>query len=152
MKVGPVIDQFPQALTIFIENGFQTLANPTARKTFAKVISIDKACEKHGVSSAEILMKLNKEIFEKKTSSEVEATGKEIQHGEMCAADTRVGSLIKAYVTTKPVFEKHYGEGCFSCPGQVYETVAQTASMHNIDLNQILEEINAVIQKELQAG
>ncbi len=152
MKVGPVIDQFPQALTIFIENGFQTLANPTARKTFAKVISIDKACEKHGVSSAEILMKLNKEIFEKKTSSEVEATGKEIQHGEMCAADTRVGSLIKAYVTTKPVFEKHYGEGCFSCPGQVYETVAQTASMHNIDLNRILEEINAVIQKELQAG
>jgi hypothetical protein len=159
MKVGPVIDQFPQALAIFIENGFQTLANPAARKTFAKVISIDKACEKHGVSSAEFIMKLNKEIFEKDTSSETspasvegEAAGKEIQHGEMCAADTRVGSLIKAYVTTKAVFEKHYGEGCFSCPGQVYETVAQTASMHNVDLNRILGEINTVIQKELQAG
>ncbi len=155
MKVGPVIDQFPQALTIFVESGFQALANPTARQTFAKVISIDKACEKHGVTSEEFLEKLNNVIFGKEASSSsapAGTSGKEIQHGEMCEGDTRVGSLIKAYITTKAVFEAHYGEGCFSCPGQVYETVAQTASMHNVDLNLILGEINSVIQKELKSG
>jgi len=60
--------------------------------------------------------------------------------------------LIKTYITTKTVFEAHYGEGCFSCPGQVYETVEQTASMHNVDLNLILGEINVMIQKELQSS
>ena len=48
---------------------------------------------------------------------------------------------------TKAVFEKHYGEGCFSCPGQVYETVEQTAHMHNVDPGMILREINQVIGK-----
>ena len=155
MKVGPVIDQFPQALKIFVGSGFEALANPTARKTFARVISIDNACEKHGVSSVEFLEKLNKEIFAKENSAESDeagSSGQEIQRGEMCEGDTRVGSLIKTYVTTKAVFEKHYGESCFSCPGQVFETVAQTASMHNVDLELILGEINATIQNELKAG
>jgi hypothetical protein len=157
MKVGPVIDQFPQSLPIFIESGFQALANPTARKTFAKMVSIDKACEKHEVSSAEFLEKLNQEIFNKETappvtSEEPSSAGQEIQRGEMCESETRVGSLIKTYITTKTVFEKHYGEGCFSCPGQVFETVAQTASMHNVDVELILNEINIEIEKELKTS
>jgi hypothetical protein len=159
MKVGIVLDQFPQSLTLFIESGFQTLANPTARQTFAKMVSIDKACEKHGVSSTEFLEKLNQEIFKKENTSDASANageassaGQEIQRGEMCEGDTRVGSLIKTYITTKSVFEAHYGEGCFSCPGQVFETVAQTASMHNVDLEKILSEINATIQNELKTS
>jgi hypothetical protein len=155
MKVGPVIDQFPQALPIFIESGFQSLANPTARQTFAKVVSIEKACEKHNVSATEFLAKLNQEIFSKESPVETEepsSSGQEIQRGEMCVGETRVGSLIKTYITTKTVFEKHYGEGCFSCPGQVFETVEQTASMHNVDLELILKEINVEIQKELKTS
>lgn len=137
MKVGPVLDQFPKALDVFVESGFQALANPTARQTFAKVVSIDKACEKHGVSSADFLEKLNNQLFNEDASPRPKGTpaaGKEIERGKMCAADTRVGSLIMTYPTTKKVFERHYGEGCFSCPGQVFETVEQTASMHNVDL------------------
>jgi len=159
MKVGPVIDQFPQALEIFIESGFQALANPTARQTFAKVISIDKACEKHGVDSAEFLEKLNQVIFAEEASSPSpphpegsSAAGEEIERGEMCKAGTRVGSLIVTYPTTKKVFEAHYGESCFTCPGQVYETVEQTASMHNVDLAMILSEINSEIEKEMKVS
>jgi hypothetical protein len=157
MKVGPVIDQFPKALEVFVESGFQALTNPTARQTFAKMISIDKACEKHGVPSAEFLEKLNKQIFTEEASSTSPthpegspAAGQEIERSQMCNADTRVGSLIVTYPTTKKVFEAHYGEGCFSCPGQVFETVEQTASMHNVDLEMILGEINAVIRNELK--
>lgn len=154
MKVGPVIDQFPQALAVFVESGFQALANPTARQTFAKMISINKACEKHGVSPAEFLEKLNQQIFAEEApsaspsdSGEVSSSGREIESGQMCQADTRVGSLIVTYPTTKKVFESHYGESCFTCPGQVYETVEQTASMHNVDLELILSEINSEIEK-----
>jgi hypothetical protein len=155
MKVGPVIDQFPKALEVFVESGFQALTNPAARQTFAKMISIDKACEKHEVPLEAFLEKLNKQIFTEEASSPTppEGTptaGQEIENGKMCSADTRVGSLIKVYPTTKKVFEAHYGEGCFSCPGQVFETVEQTASMHNVDVGMILGEINAVIQDELK--
>ncbi|PIP71561.1 MAG: hypothetical protein COW89_11310 [Nitrospinae bacterium CG22_combo_CG10-13_8_21_14_all_47_10] len=157
MKVGPVIDQFPKALDVFLESGFQALANPTARQTFAKIISIDKACEKHGVPPEEFLEKLNQVIFVEEVPStsapdSVSSVGQEIKRGEMCAADTRVGSLIVTYPTTKKVFEAHYGESCFSCPGQVFETVEQTASMHNVDLQMILSEINSKIDVELKSS
>ena len=151
MKVGLVLDQFPKALEVFVESGFQALTNPTARQTFAKMVSIDKACEKHEVSSEAFLEKLNQVVFaEEVPTEEAGSVGQEIESGKMCAADTRVGSLIKVYPTTKKVFETHYGEGCFSCPGQVFETVEQTASMHNVDLEMILGEINSVIQDELK--
>jgi len=157
MKVGPVIDQFPKALEVFVESGFQTLTNPTTRQTFAKMISIDKACEKHGVLLEAFLENLNKQIFTEEASSPTPpegspAAGQEVKSGEICTSDTRVGSLIKVYPITKKVFETHYGEGCFSCPGQVFETVEQTASINNVDLEMILGEINSVIQNELKKG
>jgi len=152
MKVAEVLDHFPQALSLFLESGFQSLANPAARQTFAKVVSIEKACEKHGVNTTEFLEKLNSEIFTTNAPPESENTnpGKEISRGKKCQADTWVGSLVKAYPTTKKVFESHYGEGCFSCPGQAFETVEQTASMHNVDPQLILAEINNEIDKELK--
>ncbi|MBC8282996.1 MAG: DUF1858 domain-containing protein [Nitrospinae bacterium] len=159
MKVAHVLDHFPQALSIFLESGFQSLANPAARQTFAKVVSIEKACEKHGVDATEFLSKLNQEIFKNSTSDSSTAPenknsgpGREISHGESCQADIWVGSLIKAYPTTKKVFELHYGEGCFSCPGQAFETVEQTASMHNVDPVKILAEINTEIEKDLKSS
>jgi hybrid cluster-associated redox disulfide protein len=152
MKVAEVLDHFPQALSLFLESGFQSLANPAARQTFAKVVSIEKACEKHGVNATEFIEKLNREIFKTNAPSKDENTnpGREISRGEKCQADTWVGSLVKTYPTTKKVFESHYGEGCFSCPGQAFETVEQTASMHNVDPELILAEINNEIEKELK--
>ncbi len=154
MKVADVLDHFPQALALFLESGFKSLANPAARQTFAKVVSIEKACDKHGVSTTAFLEKLNSELFKEDSSAPIptegSGPGKEIKHGEMCQADTWVGSLIKAYPATKKVFESNYGEGCFSCPGQAFETVEQTASMHNIDPEKILAEINAEIDRDIK--
>ena len=162
MKVGDVLNEFPQSMPVFLESGFTSLANPAARKTFAKYVSIEKACEKHDVDMTEFLEKLNSAVFESSDSSihsqdssgngetENKNSGKEIHVGETCRADTMVGSLIKVYPATKSVFEKHYGEGCFSCPGQTFESVEETALMHNIDSKIILDEINSVIEEELR--
>jgi len=162
MKVGAVLDKFPQSMAVFLESGFDSLANPAARKTFAKYVSIEKACEKHNVDMAEFLIKLNAAVFGSSTSptmpessnkgEEVENKnpGREIFQGETCKAETMVGSLIKVYPATKSVFEKHYGEGCFSCPGQTFESVEETAQMHNIDPKIVLDEINAIIEEGLK--
>ncbi|HAK37712.1 MAG: DUF1858 domain-containing protein [Nitrospinaceae bacterium] len=162
MKVGAVLDEFPQSMAVFLESGFDSLANPAARKTFAKYVSIEKACEKHNVDMAEFLIKLNAAVFGSSTSptmpessnkgeeAENKNPGKEIFQGETCKAETMVGSLIKVYPATKSVFEKHYGEGCFSCPGQTFESVEETAQMHNIDPKIVLDEINAIIEEGLK--
>ncbi len=160
MTVARVLGQFPQTLDIFLENGFSSLANPTARATLAKVVTVETACQKHGVNSVAFLEKLNlalqgenpKQEPTEKEEPERPAivSGKEIHHGDLCTADTLVGSLIKTYPATKVVFEKHYGEGCFSCPGQSFEQVQETASMHNIDPKIILDDVNDVINKELK--
>jgi len=155
MKVGDVLDQFPAALQIFIDAGFQTLTNPAARKTFAGIITIQKACEKHGVDVGGFLQQLNTALFDKAGSSAAQASegsgeatgGDAMEPGKPCTLNTRVGSLIKIHPQAKAVFEKHYGKECFSCPGQVYETVEQTAHMHNIDPALILKEINEAIKK-----
>ncbi len=156
MKVGDALDHFPQALEVFLQNGFDTLANPVARNTFAKVITIGAACEKHGVDVAEFMVKLNTALFQKPESasppspaSENAPAGTSINKGEYCRPDVMVGRLIKAYPETKAVFEKHYGEGCFTCPGQAFETVHQTAQMHNVDTDMILKEINTTIESVL---
>jgi hypothetical protein len=149
---------FVLSMSVFMKSGFTSLANPTARKTFAKVVSIEKACEKHDVDSAQFLQKLNAVIGGKPQAPatppaqtpENKSTGKEIFKGEMCQAETLVGSLIKIYPATKPIFEKHYGEGCFSCPGQAFEQVQETAHMHNVDPDLILKEINEVLAAEIK--
>lgn len=75
--------------------------------------------------------------------------GKGIKKGEKCYGDVMIGKLLEIYPETRKVFAKHYGESCFTCPGQAYETVDQTASMHSIDVNIILKEINEEIEKSL---
>lgn len=77
-------------------------------------------------------------------------TGKGIEKGEKCNGDVMIGKLLETYPETKKVFAKHYGESCFTCPGQEYETVDQTASMHSMDVNIILKEINEEIEKTLK--
>lgn len=78
-------------------------------------------------------------------------TGKGIKKGEMCNGEVMIGKLLETYPETKKVFAKHYGESCFTCPGQAYETVDQTASMHGMDVKVILKEINEEIEKALKA-
>ena len=77
-------------------------------------------------------------------------TGKGIKKGEMCDGEVMIGKLLETYPETKKVFAKHYGESCFTCPGQAYETVDQTASMHGMDVNMILKEINEEIEKTIK--
>lgn len=156
MTVGEVLDRFPNTLPMFLDAGFQSLSNPVARKTFAKVVTLQKACEKHDVDIGDFLNTLNAALFDKPGGPPAAQTppkpaapsdGVEMRIGQPCTGEVRVGSLIKLYPEAKDVFEKHYGKECFTCPGQVYETVEQTARMHNIDPALILREINEAIGK-----
>ena len=164
MKVSDVIEKWPHLLAVFVESGFAALANPTAMVTFARMITIKQACKVHNLGLDNFIQKINDSLNGKggKTaplpkvsptmppaSQKPSQKGPAIKRGDKCSKEIMIGDLIGVYPETKKIFEKHYGAGCFSCPGQATETVAQTAMMHNISADSIVKEINDEIEKTL---
>ncbi|MBI3599769.1 MAG: DUF1858 domain-containing protein [Nitrospinae bacterium] len=165
MKVSFVFEKWPHLLQIFIDSGFKALSNPAARATFAKMITIKQACKIHSVDLESFVQKLN-DTLNGKGVKPVKSSGLKpssfqppappapkvtaaIKRGDMCSKDVLVGDLLGVYPETKGIFEKHYGAGCFSCPGQATETIGQTAMMHSVSPDLILKEINDEIDKAL---
>jgi len=60
--------------------------------------------------------------------------------------DTLIGDVIKHSPEAKAVIEKHFGGGCFTCPGVNMESIAFGSTMHNLDPQVIVDEINAVMK------
>ncbi|MBI3582247.1 MAG: DUF1858 domain-containing protein [Nitrospinae bacterium] len=161
MRIAEILEKWPALTDVLVNSGFKTLAIPAARASFAKSTTIEQASRIHRVDAAALVRKLNaalnggngshgetpkQEKVETKAASTM-AKGRTIARGEEPVSDTLVGSLLEAYPETKAVFEKHYGAGCFSCPGQAFETIAQTAGMHGIKSETILGEIITSIQE-----
>ncbi|MBI5026541.1 MAG: DUF1858 domain-containing protein [Nitrospirae bacterium] len=61
--------------------------------------------------------------------------------------DSIIGDVIKAVPGADKVIEKHFGGGCFTCPGIKVESISFGAMMHNMDPEKIVEEI-----KKLEEG
>lgn len=155
MRVAEILEKFPNLEETLIGCGFKTLAIPAARASFAKTTTLEQACRIHRLDAAEIAEKLNAALAGGAITAPKPAPaqkpvapaskGDKIKRGERPTATTLIGSLLEAYPEAKPVFEKNYGEGCFSCAGQAFETLAQTADMHGMKVEGILDEINHAI-------
>lgn len=156
MRVVEILEKFPNLEGTLIGCGFKTLAIPAARASFAKTTTLEQACRIHRLDADEIAAKLNAALAggvtaapqpapARKTAEPV-SKGEKIKRGDRPTATTLIGSLLDAYPEVKPVFEKNYGEGCFSCAGQAFETIAQTADMHGMKVEGILDEINLAIE------
>ncbi len=58
--------------------------------------------------------------------------------------DSIIGEVIKNVPGAKKVIEKHFGNGCFTCPGINMESISFGSMMHNLDPQKIVNEINAL--------
>ncbi len=61
---------------------------------------------------------------------------------------TSIGDVIKQHPEVEPVVKKYFGAGCFTCPGSKTEDIAFGATMHNVDPEVIIKELNDVIEKK----
>jgi len=66
--------------------------------------------------------------------------------------DTLIGDIIKNYPQAKDIIQKYFGKGCFTCPGINMESIGFGATMHSIDVNKMVEEINASIRSQEKVG
>ncbi len=56
--------------------------------------------------------------------------------------DMNIGEVIKAHPGAEKIIEKYFGGGCFTCPGMNVESLSFGATMHGIDPDAIVEELN----------
>lgn len=62
--------------------------------------------------------------------------------------NTVIGDVIREHPGAKAVIQKHFGTGCFTCPGINMESIGFGSMMHNLDPQAIVDEINAAIEAE----
>jgi hypothetical protein len=58
--VAAVLDHEPRLLETFLSGGFALLANPYARRTFARVVTLRQACMRMGVEERPFVAELNR--------------------------------------------------------------------------------------------
>lgn len=61
--------------------------------------------------------------------------------------DTIIGDIIQLSPEIEKIIAKHFGTSCFTCPGVKMESIAFGAMMHNLDPEPIVNEINAILEK-----
>lgn len=59
--------------------------------------------------------------------------------------ETIIGEAIRIFPAAEVIIEKHFGAGCFSCPGIKSETIAFGAAMHGLDPDLVVKEINDLV-------
>ncbi len=58
--------------------------------------------------------------------------------------DMNIGQVLTLHPDASKVIEKHFGNGCFSCPGIRMESIAFGSMMHGMDADAIIKELNAL--------
>ncbi len=56
-----------------------------------------------------------------------------------------IGEAIEKFPEAEKVFLKFFGSGCFTCPGAKTEDIAFGATMHGVDVELILKELNEAV-------
>ncbi len=60
--------------------------------------------------------------------------------------DSLIGDVIEQIPGASAVIEKYFGDGCFTCPGIRVESITFGSTMHGIDANQVVAELNALLE------
>jgi hypothetical protein len=163
MKVSEVLGRWPSTLETFKTWGFTALANPAARATFARLVSVEKACRIHKVSAGDFLAALDRHVAAGAIPLPVvEAEGPRAGSSgprtpAMAAAappvrrgparlDARVGEILRAFPVARPVLERRFGTETLTCPGLAIETLRQAAEIHGVEAEALVAEVNEAIR------
>ncbi len=140
MKVGEIVERWPVTVKVLVEGGLKAMSDPEHLENVKKLgVTLAMAAKRHGLDERKLLQEI------------ATAVGGRVAEGPRAPApagdalvgrESIIGDVLRTYPRTEEVFRRFYGEGCFSCPGQAYESIAQSALMHNVNEQEILNELN----------
>jgi len=64
---------------------------------------------------------------------------------EKITKDMRIGDVMRRHPETRKVFIRHFGVGCFTCPGVDKEDIYFGSAIHNVEMATLLDELNLAV-------
>jgi len=154
--VAELLDRLPGAADCLIRHGVEGIDDPANLAHLSRFkVTLGRLAENHGIDGRGLLTELNRGLTPP-ASPPARSQGAPLKlsltpEGEAPAAgpvtsESIIGEVIDRYPEAKGVFERRFGSGCFTCPGQATESVGQAAMMHGMAAEALAAEINAAIQ------
>ncbi|GEM_PF-1494361 len=64
------------------------------------------------------------------------------------SGDMTTGEVTTRWPSTKEVFTRRFGGGCFTCPAFGSEPISMACAMHSADLNMFVNELIEAAKKD----
>jgi len=144
-KVADLVDTLPSTKEILVKGGLASLEMPGHIDRVRMMgVTLGMAAANHGLDLNALIVGLNDE-FQRHGYSTANAVQANSAGAVTLSTDVLIGEVIEKYPRTREIFQKHFGSGCFQCPGQAYESIDMACRMHGVDPQQFLSEVNAVL-------
>ena len=144
-RVAELVDRFPSLKQTLVSGGLKPLEMPGhIDKVRAMGVTLGNAARNHGLDLDSLVADINGELSRLGAGNGSSAAS--LSSFSQVTASTLIGQVLQEYPQTKSVFQRHFGSGCFECPGQAYESVDMACRMHGIDTEVFLGEISEVVK------
>lgn len=148
-KIGFLVDRLPSLKQVLINNGLLALQMPGHIEKVKKMgITIEMAANNHSLDLDSLIVAIEEELHKNGFSTKVnlsEITQRTATGDLEITPDILIGKVLERYPEARDTFQKYFGDGCFDCPGQSYESVDMACRMHGVDPEQFLTELNRAI-------
>ena len=142
--VAQLVDTLPSLLGVLVAQGLTPLGMPGhIDKVRANRVALGRAAQNHSLDLDTVISALEDELtrngftVNKTDSAAIGAKSNGF------SASTLIGEVIRDYPGARAVFLKHFGSGCFDCPGQAYESIDMACRMHGVNTESFLKELVA---------
>jgi cytochrome c oxidase cbb3-type subunit 1 len=146
MKVGEIVERWPATVKVLVEGGLEALSDSEHLENVKKLgVTLAMAAKRHSLDERKLLEEIAKAVGGRVADGTATSTP---APGGLIGSESVIGDVLRTHPRTEEVFRRFYGEGCFSCPGQAYESIAQSALMHNVNEQEILKELNKMAKQD----
>lgn len=145
-KVSDLIDRLPSLQNVLIKCGLLALQMPGhIDKVRLMGITLEMAANSHSIDIDDMIVKIENELHKNGFTTKPDLDNYNINqlsiNSDELNLNILIGDIIKRYPESKDTFQKYFGDGCFDCPGQEYESIDMACRMHNVDPDKFLNEL-----------
>lgn len=145
-KVAFLVDTLPSLKDLLIEAGLKPLAQPGhIDHVREKGVPLGIAARNHGMDLDSLIAAIKEELHRNGFATERGAQRGESAGTPHLTANTLIGEVIRDHPRSRDVFQRYFGDGCFDCPGQAYESIDMACRMHGVDPDTFLTELRQAL-------
>lgn len=139
-RVSDLVDYCPTLQDVLIENGLIALQMPGHIEKVKKMgITLEMAANNHSLNLNRMIENIEKYLSD---PNNIKAAAKvQKPDPDELTLNTLIGDVIATHPKAKEIFRNYFGDGCFDCPGQSYESIDMACRMHNVDPDKFFVEL-----------